>query len=407
MRKRSTWNDAGRPGERSVKAGMVSRLGKGAGAGFVLALALVCAAGAAEEADRKASGSGKMDRNIPGLEITGSYTPSYATGFSITDYTGGCSMISVKDGTGYLVVPEGANVPDDLPDGVTLVRQPVKSVYLANSAGMCRFDSIGAVDCVAFSGVDMDDWEIASAADAMKHGSMVYAGKYSAPDYELLLTGGCDLAIENLMILHKPEVMEKLTTLGIPVFLDRSSEESEPLGRTEWVIPYGVLTGKREEAEFAFDEQADMVLALKDLPETGKTTAYFYVNSQGQIVCPKSVSSVPKMIQCAGGTYVPEGLDDESTGLASQVRMDMESFLTKAGDADCLIYDATINPVSSLQDLLDINPLFGKFKAVREGNVYITRTSMYQNSDKTGSIIRDFHTMLTGSGDMEYISKAE
>ena len=372
------------------------------GAGCILALALSCAPGASETAG---PGSGNSDGAGP--EITGSYVPSFATGFSITDYAGGCSVIEVSDGRTYLAAPDGADLPANLPEDTVLIRTPARAIYLANSAGMCRLDSIDAEGSVSFSSVEMDDWEIPSAVEAMKAGDMVYAGKYSAPDYELLLTGGCDLAIENLMILHKPEVMEKLTSLGIPVFLDRSSEESEPLGKTEWVIPYGVIAGKRQEAQAAFDEQKGMVNALKDISPTGKTAAYFYVNSQGQIVCPKSDSSVPKMLKCAGGSYVPAGLEDDKTGLTSQVRMDMETFLTEAKDADFLIYDATIVPLSSVQELLEIDPIFGRFKAVAEGHVFITKTNMYQNSDKTGSIIRDFHSMLTGKYDMEYISKAE
>ena len=32
---------------------------------------------------------------------------------------------------------------------------------------------------------------------------MIYAGKYNAPDYELILDEGCGLAIESTMIHHK------------------------------------------------------------------------------------------------------------------------------------------------------------------------------------------------------------
>ena len=44
----------------------------------------------------------------------------------------------------------------------------------------------------------------------MEQKKMIYAGKYSAPDYELILNEGCDLAIESTMIHHNPEVQEKL-----------------------------------------------------------------------------------------------------------------------------------------------------------------------------------------------------
>lgn len=64
------------------------------------------------------------------------------------------------------------------------------------------------------------------AKDAMADGSLVYAGKYSAPDYEQLLQGGCTFAIENTMITHNPEVKEKLEELGIRVMVERSIMKS-------------------------------------------------------------------------------------------------------------------------------------------------------------------------------------
>lgn len=59
---------------------------------------------------------------------------------------------------------------------------------------------------------------------------MTFAGKYDEPDYELLVGDDCDLAIESTMILHAPKVQEMIETLGIPVFTDRSSYDSQPLG---------------------------------------------------------------------------------------------------------------------------------------------------------------------------------
>ena len=77
----------------------------------------------------------------------------------------------------------------------------------------------------------------------MREGSLIFAGKYSQPDYELLLSEQCRLAIENTMLLHNPEVKEKLEQIGIPVIVERSSYEPEPLGRMEWVKFYGALLG--------------------------------------------------------------------------------------------------------------------------------------------------------------------
>lgn len=66
----------------------------------------------------------------------------------------------------------------------------------------------GGLSHVAYTALKEDDWYVQQAKDAMADGSLVYAGKYSAPDYEQLLQGGCTFAIENTMITHNPEVKE-------------------------------------------------------------------------------------------------------------------------------------------------------------------------------------------------------
>ena len=104
---------------------------------------------------------------------------------------------------------------------------------------------IGALSDVRLTGVKESDWYIEEAASAMKSGSMLYAGKYNEPDYELILKEECNFALENTMIGHNPEVKEKLESLGIPVMVERSSYEEHPLGRLEWIRLYGLLYGKR------------------------------------------------------------------------------------------------------------------------------------------------------------------
>lgn len=59
-------------------------------------------------------------------------------------------------------------------------------------------------------------------------GKIAYAGKYSAPDYEKILSSDCGLAVESTMIYHTPEVKEQLERLGIPVLVERSSYEGHP-----------------------------------------------------------------------------------------------------------------------------------------------------------------------------------
>ena len=62
--------------------------------------------------------------------------------------------------------------------------------------------------------------------------------------------------------------------LDIPVFIDRSSYETHPLARTEWIKLYGAMLDKEEEAYSFFDEQAKVIGDLKDFKNTEKTVAF-------------------------------------------------------------------------------------------------------------------------------------
>ena len=118
---------------------------------------------------------------------------------------------------------------------------------------------------------------------------ITYAGKYSEPDYEKIVDGDCNLAIESTMILHTPKVQEMIEELGIPVFVDYSSYEAHPLGRTEWIKLYGAMLNKEDLAESFFEDQAKVIEELKDFKNTEKDMiAYFYMNSDGSVVVRKS-----------------------------------------------------------------------------------------------------------------------
>ena len=207
----------------------------------------------------------------------------YATEFAVDYYENGFTLISISDGSRFLLNTEGEQVPEDLEKGITVLNAPVSNIYLVASATMDMFCSIGALDHICLSGLPEEKWEIPEAKAAMESGQIVYAGKYNAPDYELICSKECGLAIESTMIGHSPEVKENLESFGIPVLVDHSSYESDPLGRTEWVKLYGVLTGNEDAAVRAFEEQKQYVQELSDVETTGKTVAFFYVTTAGTV----------------------------------------------------------------------------------------------------------------------------
>ena len=94
-----------------------------------------------------------------------------------------------------MIVPEGAGVPQGLDEDVVPLLAPLDRMYLAATSAMDFFRALGSVSAVRLSGTDKNGWYIQEAKDALNDGSMVFAGKYSAPDYELIFAEKCDLAI--------------------------------------------------------------------------------------------------------------------------------------------------------------------------------------------------------------------
>lgn len=341
------------------------------------------------------------------MKPVGSMELLYAENFSVDYYEGGFKLLETMDGTQILVVPEDKEIPQNVDEDTIVLKQPVQNMYLVSSAVMDIFSKLDAIDTLRFSSQTEDNWYVDDAKQAMEDGSLIYAGKYSKPDYELIVSEGCSLAIENSMIFHSPEVMEMLESFDIPVMVEYSSYESHPMGRVEWIKFFGALVDKEDEAQRIFDEQIDILDSVAANENTGKTVAFFYITSNGLVQVRQSNDYIPKMIELAGGRYIFENLGD-SESKRSTMNMQVEEFYDGAKDADYIIYNSTIDGgLSSVDELIDKCPVLADFKAVKDGNVWCTTNDMYQQSMSIGYMIKDIHSMLCDGDedDMTYLFK--
>lgn len=362
-----------------------------------------CGGGEAPEA-------GEIDRDISAsLTYESSMELTYAEKFSVDYYTDDYALVTIPEDGRFLVVPEGKEAPEDLDDDITVLKKPLENIYLVASAVMDMFVSLDALDSVRFSALKTDSWYIEEAKAAMEAEDILYAGQYSAPDYEKILAENCKLAIENTMIYHTPEVKEQLEKFGIPVMVDYSSYEPNPLGRTEWVKLYGLLTDKEEDAAEVFAQEAAAFESIREAEKSGKTVAFFYITSNGEANVRKSSDYLPKMIEMAGGSYVFDHLGDEEDTASSTISMQMEEFYAAAKEADYVIYNSTIDgELHSVEELLGKSLLLKNFRAVQEGNVFCTTKNLYQSSMELGTIISDIHKMMTGDEEnLTYIYRLE
>lgn len=329
------------------------------------------------------------------LSYAGELEREYAKKYRVFYYDDGYTLLmTVDDNARFLIVPEDKEIPQDVDEDVCVIKRPVDNMYIVASAIMDMFAELDAIDSIRYSGKKQEDWYIKEAADAMQRGDMLYAGKYSKPDYEMIVSGDCSLIIENTMIFHSPEVKEKFEGFGIPVMVEYSNYEDHPLARVEWVKFFGALLGEDEAAKRIYEDQRDIVNAVIEQEGTDKTVAYFYMTSNNLVQVRKTSDYIPKMIELAGGRYIYDNLDGNDSN------MSIEQFYADAKNADIIIYNSSIDGgVASLEELYAKSELFRDFKAVKESNVWCTTNDMYQQSLSVGYMIEDINNVLNEKDD--------
>ena len=185
------------------------------------------------------------------------------------------------------------------------------------------------------------------------------------------------------MIFHTPEVKEQLERFGIPALVERSSYESGPLARMEWIKFWGILLGKEELAEQLFAAQTERIAVLADQAPTGKTCAFFSITANDLANVRKGGDYVAQMIELAGGDYVFSDLTDSGNSLS------------------------TMNiPLEDLYELVAKCPLLAEFKAVQNGNVWCTTQSFFQQSMELADFVVDLHRVLTedAPADLQFLT---
>ena len=345
--------------------------------------------------------------------ITGSMELKYAEQFSVDYCSNGCSVADIN-GEKYLIVPEDTDIPEDTA-GMTVIKQPVENIYVAASSAMDLFDSIGGLDRVTMTSTTAESWSLPTIRDAVDSGKIGYIGKYSSPDYETLVEEDCGLALESTMIYHTPKVSEQIESFGIPVMVERSSYETHPLGRMEWVKLYGLILGDYEAAEKLFSEKTKSFESLSagEIPESErKTAAFFYVTSNGYFNIRKPADYVSKMIALAGGKYIftPEDLNVDENAL-STMNIQAETFYELAHNADILIYNSTIDgEIDSVDQLIAKSSILADFRAVKEGNVWCTGQNMFQQTTGAADMICDLNRIFTddtSGADLTYLHRLD
>ena len=321
--------------------------------------------------------------SFAGLDFTETVPVSFAGQFTIKK-TAGYSVINISGEKPVLVVEKDFPLPSGVPANYVVLVKPLLKTYLVSSSAFDFFAKLNILDKVKFSGSKKENMFLPEVRQYMEDGKITYAGKYSAPDFETLYAEGTDISIQNTMIFHKPEIKEKLEQLKIPVIVEKSSYEKNPLGRIEWIKLYGLLYDKEKEAEDFFNARQAEFNSLNKSAGSRNTIAFFYFTSSGSVNVRKPGDYITTAIAMAGGTYFMDAAADNESVL-STMNMLPEDFYVKAKDADILIYNSTIEGmIEDRELLLQKFPLLKDFKGFKNGRLYCTDKKLFQET--TGSV---------------------
>lgn len=350
-----------------------------------LALLLTTAACGGDDTAQEPDGAGGE------LVSEGLMELEYAQLFRVERFQGGYRMVTA--GTGgcrYLVVPEGKEPPEELDEDIYVLRQPIDRLYVASTSIVSLLDAVDALDRVQLVGTERSGWSLDSVVEAMDSGSILFGGKFSQPSYELVVEEGIQFHISNTMVDSKPEVLEKFAELEIPVLVENSSKEPHPLGRVEWVRLLGVLLGCEEAADRYFAQQKALLDSVTVAEPFGKTVAMGYLAGEKCYVR-NGGDYCAQLIELAGGTYICADIEPDKGGNST---MTFEEWYARGKDADYLFYMNFTDKFYSIEEMVAQEPLFSDFKAVQNGNVWVTSPGFHQSAADIAAIVVDMHTIL-------------
>ncbi len=164
----------------------------------------------------------------------------------------------------------------------------------------------------------------------------------------------------------------RLGQLGIPLIECADYMETSPLARAEWMILYGMLFDREEEARRLFDATEREYNALKNLTEGVADRPKVLVDRlYGQAwYVPAANSTMGIFIKDAGGEN-PFAVHDRngSVGLAG------EQVLYQAEDADVWLMRYAQDSDKTMRELASDNAIYTQFKAFKDNRVYGCNTS--------------------------------
>lgn len=196
------------------------------------------------------------------------YALAYAKGFTVERHAAYTRVVvrnpwdTTKLLRTYVLVPDTADLPQDLPRG-EVVRTPVRRIVAYASAHCGMLEAIGAegqlVGVCESRYVNLD-----FVRRGIAEGTLTDVGEAASPNLEKIIQLEPDLLIATPIENMGYGQVEKI---GVPLLEATEYLENTPLGRAEWVRLLGLFCGREAEADSVFRRIEANYKAVKALTD--------------------------------------------------------------------------------------------------------------------------------------------
>ncbi len=267
----------------------------------------------------------------------------------------------------YLLVPEDIDLPQS-GKGEVVVRTPVKSAVIYSSVHGTLLEELGAVKSITGI-VDAQYIDNDSLKNRIKRGEIVDCGTYASVNREQIIS----LSPQVLLSPPYDNGKENITLpKGINMIKCADYMEQNPLGRAEWIKFFGKLFDKQEIADSLFNRTEEEYLALKNrVAKIKQKPKVIFDRIYGSTWdMPAKKSTIGYFIEDAGGQNPFEHVNRPGA-----IHLSPEKVLAEANDADYWFIRYYGGEAPTKASLAKESDFYPKFKAWKDGRIYITDTS--------------------------------
>lgn len=313
----------------------------------------------------------------------------------------------------YLLVSESGQPLDDVAEA-TVVHVPLKRSVVFNTAHASLLGMLGATDQIAgvadLKYMQLPEIHKRVLADASVDGvsSIVDCGNSMSPDVERIVDLHADAIL--LSPFENSGGYGRLEKVGTPIIECAEYMEGSALGRAEWMLFYGLLFGKFDEARQLFADVERQYLSLSQRAReaqphrsiiTEKLTGNTWYVAGGH-------SSVGRLIADAGGSYAWS-----ADGHRGSLALPFEEVLDRAGEADVWVFnDISREPVTYARLAAEFHG-YSQLRAFRERGAWYVNSLQVpyfeEVSFRPDRLLNDYvhilHPELNLPGELYYFKK--